>query len=694
MSLCSSIAPPHPPTIELEHAIGYNAGYGNCVAKRGGTGFYYVAGGCVVSGSTASAHQQQFMRATEETVGLLAITNSGKRVVTAQVSGSSPDVVVWCTETERILFRITEHDHGVAAIAVTQDDRLLLTVGNHQDRRVVVWDMSTGGMVAVTQIPATDDTAQTSCCAWGGRVEDVKRRPTDSYHFMLASGTHVHRFHVCPFKQGVMTPVRTNTGNLVRNWTSAAYSRHGDLLFLGSETGDVCVINTLDGKCIKSLKIFNAGVRFILCEDTLPEVDDDTRAEGFQYARFGGHSVRTTNLRIGGAGGELCRCVVTDHTEASMQVTHEHTLSGPVNSIAKCGDGVVAGTAAGDIYKVQDGQQPTHLSSAPLAEVLTVAFPSARSDTFASGSADGVFRVWDLSSYFQTCHGGVGRGDGRRAKGTQDTHTVLAEGKFGGQGGGVGGRQAQCKDHMAMPLCIQYVGDTDTALTGWSDGSIRCFDTIDGEMHWEVQKAHTGACTSVVLASTLAFFVTSGAHGEIKVWSLQTRQLQMELKEHKSKVTCLQLFDNDTHLLSCSHDRSVLTWQLSTGQRVATNMLQMGQINSMFLCKNQQNFITTGTDKKVSLWDTRQHETVKQAHIGSQYSDVVATTIAGSHSDKYFATGGTDQVVTMWDTAQFTPIQTGVGHTGTVNQVCFSPDDKQVLSCGNDRSVLVWNFYE
>ena len=35
-----------------------------------------------------------------------------------------------------------------------------------------------------------------------------------------------------------------------------------------------------------------------------------------------------------------------------------------------------------------------------------------------------------------------------------------------------------------------------------------------------------------------------------------------------------------------------------------------------------------------------------------------------------------------------------MGHSGDVNSVKFSPDDKQLVSVGEDGNIFVWNVFE
>lgn len=64
-----------------------------------------------------------------------------------------------------MLFRLAEHDHGVAFVAFSHDERMLCSGGVPDDRKVFVWDMSNGYIVAIIQHDPVPTTA-----AWGGMV--------------------------------------------------------------------------------------------------------------------------------------------------------------------------------------------------------------------------------------------------------------------------------------------------------------------------------------------------------------------------------------------------------------------------------------------------------------------------------------------------------------------------------------------
>ena len=71
--------------------------------------------------------------------------------------------------------------------------------------------------------------------------------------------------------------------------------------------------------------------------------------------------------------------------------------------------------------------------------------------------------------------------------------------------------------------------------------------------------------------------------GEVRVWEIRSRELVAHLKEHTSKVTNLEVFFDDVHLLSSGRDRAILCWDLKSEKRISNHTQRMGGINDFTL---------------------------------------------------------------------------------------------------------------
>ena len=174
--------------MELEHAIGFSAATKNgLLVHPSGESVIYAQGGCVLIANLKDAHEQTFLRGHDDLVTCLDVSASGRLIASGQV-GENADVVVWEYSAAddggppegRELYRLQEHDTGILFVYFSADERFLLTIG--KDKKMVVWDMHSGCIVAKTgalkQAPM--------CACWGGRARDIKGRETT--RFQLATG--------------------------------------------------------------------------------------------------------------------------------------------------------------------------------------------------------------------------------------------------------------------------------------------------------------------------------------------------------------------------------------------------------------------------------------------------------------------------------------------------------------------------
>ncbi len=191
------------------------------------------------------------------------------------------------------------------------------------------------------------------------------------------------------------------------------------------------------------------------------------------------------------------------------------------------------------------------------------------------------------------------------------------------------------------------------------------------------------------------FICSGGNEGECRVWEIRSRELVSHLKEHTAKVTKVQVFPDDVHLLSCARDRAILCWDLKNEKRVANHTQRMGGVNCFSIAPADNNkFISVGQERKITYWDLRksQADAVLESSPYRGESDEVMS-ICISQNSKYFVTGGQLGVLRIYDFSNGQFITECRAHSSTITCVKFSPDDKQIISTGRDGLVVVWNFF-
>jgi len=194
--------------------------------------------------------------------------------------------------------------------------------------------------------------------------------------------------------------------------------------------------------------------------------------------------------------------------------------------------------------------------------------------------------------------------------------------------------------------------------------------------------------TALKVSHNRKFVVSGGEEGEVRVWEIRTREMILHLKQHTMSVTSLCIFEDDSQVISASRDRSILRWDLRLGQRNAALTQRMGGINSIVLMPDSSQVLSVGQEKRVSFWELREPSPLQWIDVGSEQMSVCR-----SSDGVLFATGGDDHKVRVWHFESASLVCEGVGHSRPIQCLMFSPDDKQLVSVGDDGSVLLWNIY-
>ena len=141
---------------------------------------------------------------------------------------------------------------------------------------------------------------------------------------------------------------------------------------------------------------------------------------------------------------------------------------------------------------------------------------------------------------------------------------------------------------------------------------------------------------------------------------------------------------NDIHLISCSNDRSIKRWDLSTGMCLETFHGHIGSIYCLEFMPNNR-LISGSNDKTIKIWDLNTSQCLKTliGHTNSVYCVKQLT-------DNQFISGSADLTIKIWNIETGVCLKTLSGHTGVVLFVKKLSDD-EIISCSSDGTIKLWN---
>ncbi|CAD7955187.1 unnamed protein product [Amoebophrya sp. A25] len=337
--------------------------------------------------------------------------------------------------------------------------------------------------------------------------------------------------------------------------------------------------------------------------------------------------------------------------DLSVRAVMKEPLMGGVTSLAKTADNthMFVGTDKANMYWVNTDSFAAELrNTCHFERINSVCFPRHFSQVFVTSSCSDI-RVWNAQQ-----------------------------------------RQELLRIQVPNVECyaIDFSADGKAILTGWSDGKIRAFLPQSGRLSYVINDGHRNGCTALSATSTGTRLVSGGAEGEVRVWRLggQSQSMEASLKEHRGRVWSICLTKDDKKAFTSSSDGSCILWDLDAKTR-SLCLFESTQFKAMMYHPDESQILTTGTDRKITYWDTFDGQAIRVLE-GSVEGELA--TLSMSASGSHFVSGSQDRMVKLWDYDLGMASHVGIGHSGTINGVAVAPDQSFVVSVGAEGAIFIW----
>lgn len=243
------------------------------------------------------------------------------------------------------------------------------------------------------------------------------------------------------------------------------------------------------------------------------------------------------------------------------------------------------------------------------------------------------------------------------------------------------------------PARSVVVAATGEILAGYDDGFIRAWSSKSSAAHllWQLHAHREGVS---VLRVSPDFIVSGGNDCAVRFWHRTTRELLTSFTNHRKPVSDLLLDQVSPNLIhSGSEDKLVVTYDLKLHKPLVQHFTQSSNITGLSQRKDREReVVSSSLDGKILFWDADYPE--PQGCMESPDRTIRLRCCEVSPSGRYIAAGADDARLYIYDLASCSCIQECEGHSGGVTHVRWSPDQKQIVSCGKDGCVIVWNFFE
>ena len=200
--------------------------------------------------------------------------------------------------------------------------------------------------------------------------------------------------------------------------------------------------------------------------------------------------------------------------------------------------------------------------------------------------------------------------------------------------------------HRSDVRAVAFTPDSKRLVSADRLAGVILWSVPDGKELSRLPIAPSGPLLSVVPIGDKQFVLCPAGNNSAVLRTLDAKEAVLyTFDQHTGKVVCAAVSRDGKHLMTASHDHTLIRWDLRT---------------------------------RKSTYQLRGHT-------------AAVSSVAISPDGKLAVSGGADKELRLWDLTTGKPIRGLVGHTSTIWSVAVSPNGKYALSGSADGTMRLWS---
>lgn len=318
---------------------------------------------------------------------------------------------------------------------------------------------------------------------------------------------------------------------------------------------------------------------------------------------------------------------------------------------------------------------------------ISCACISSDSKSLASGSSDGYIKIWD--SYSRELISSL---DGHNknpinkicfspdgtllASGAQDKKIIIWNIE----------EKTKLWEINEYARSLNWSYNKDLLVTGSHNGRINIWNLAEKKIDTSIL-GHNSYVNSVVFSPDRKYLVSGSADKTILIWDIMEKRLEHIITDMNYSITTL-CFSPDGKILAIGlSDSTIRLWDFAQKAQITTLKGHFKSVASLSF-SNDMSLLSSGSnDSSIKLWKIQgRHET---KYI-SENINCSAKCMCLSHNGEYLALGNYKRSIILLNlkTKEETILS---GHRETIRSLCFSPDNKFLISGSDDRNTFLWD---
>jgi WD40 repeat protein len=230
---------------------------------------------------------------------------------------------------------------------------------------------------------------------------------------------------------------------------------------------------------------------------------------------------------------------------------------------------------------------------------------------------------------------------------------------------------------LAASLCTSFSSEFECL-----QGEIRLWNVADGQVVRVWGKEHKALITEIEFSPDGQMLVSVDVQSQARLWRVSTGEEVWKLEDVRAPAA----FSPDGKVLALVSSNGITLWRVEDQQIII--VISNFEVKDMIFSADGQMLITNGGEEgdEIRFWDVATGKLLRRL---TWHTWVVLVLGLSSKGDR-LVSGSADRTIKLWRMEDGSLIGSLFGYTGGVTSVAFSPDDKFVISGGED-GIAVWD---
>lgn len=236
--------------------------------------------------------------------------------------------------------------------------------------------------------------------------------------------------------------------------------------------------------------------------------------------------------------------------------------------------------------------------------------------------------------------------------------------------------------HTSYVHSVAFSPDGKRIASGSDDKTIRIWDVLSGQQV-QILNGHTGAVNVVMFSSDGKTIISGGDDESVRLWDSNSGMLIGRFPTNRGKVYAIGLNSFGMAAVGEWTSRDINFFNIMTGQRIRT-ISEADRLGIFCIAfhPNGRIMASSGSDEKISLWDSSSGQIFKTLMDKSETIKGSTRAVSFSPNGIYVASAGEDETIRIWDVNTGSITTKLKGHPNGVHSVAFSPNGRYIASAG------------